>query len=79
MWICQTHVLTKYYQGEVYLPTNAAQTKIDKLRAMIGDNKNIELKFHAEDCVEVFFLNKSASVAVLTENRLRWRLVVKAK
>jgi hypothetical protein len=55
MWICQTHVLTKYYQGEVYLPTNAAQTKIDKLHAMIGDNKNIELKFHAEDCVEVFF------------------------
>eukprot|EP00029_Vermamoeba_vermiformis_P001318 TRINITY_DN11494_c0_g1_i1.p1 TRINITY_DN11494_c0_g1~~TRINITY_DN11494_c0_g1_i1.p1 ORF type:complete len:347 (+),score=92.48 TRINITY_DN11494_c0_g1_i1:25-1065(+) len=38
--------------GEVYLPTNAAQTKIDKLRAMIGDNKNIALKFHAEDCVE---------------------------
>lgn len=58
MWICQTHVLTKYYQGEVYLPTNAAQTKIDKLRAMIGDNKNIELKFHAEDCVEVFFFKQ---------------------
>lgn len=35
------------------MPTNAAQTKIDKLRAMIGDNKNIELMFHAEDCVEV--------------------------